>query len=314
MKTCPICNRSFTDEALNFCLQDGSPLVITRDPETTVTSPGTYQTNPGVVRSPASHQPPPFQPRYTPMPDARQGRSSAVWWILGALAAIVVLGIGGFIVFLAVLSMSSHPNNNNRVVVVNDNRNTNTNSRGKLPARFSDDFSTPKWGTSNSAFGDIWYKDDEYHMKSKDKTFVVMYAPSEDYGTENATVRVTARNVDGISPSAGYGLVVHGARKDEKLEDYAFLIRSTKSPQYQVALHKAGAQTQLVPWTASSLIRSGTSTNQIEVRIKGSQLSFYINGQYATSITDTANYKRGRAGFYTSDAHEVAFDDLEINR
>jgi hypothetical protein len=27
MKTCPSCNRSYTDEALNFCLQDGSPLV-----------------------------------------------------------------------------------------------------------------------------------------------------------------------------------------------------------------------------------------------------------------------------------------------
>jgi len=307
MKTCPICNRSFTDEALNFCLQDGSPLVIANDPrETTINSPQAY-------RPPVGNQAPPFQPRYTPMPEARQGRSSAVWWILGALAAIVVLGVGALIVTLAVMSMSSRPATNRVVVNLNANRG-NTNSRGKLPASFRDDFSSQKWGTSNSEYGDVWYKNDEYHMRSKEKTYVVIYAPTSDYDTENATVRVTAKNIDGVSPAAGYGLVVHGVRKDEKLEDYAFLIKSTRSPQYEIVLHKAGSQTALVPWTASSLIRSGTSPNQIEVRIQGSQLSFYINGQYATSITDTANYKRGRAGFYTSDAHEVAFDDLEINR
>jgi len=43
-------------------------------------------------------------------------------------------------------------------------------------------------------------------------------------------------------------------------------------------------------------------------------LSFFANGQFLTSITDSENYKRGRAGLYTSDVSEVAFDDLEIDR
>jgi type II secretory pathway pseudopilin PulG len=281
-------------------------------------------------------QPPPMinrgapgQPQWTPMPMSPQPRrSNAIWWILGGLAVIVVLGIGGVIVLLAIASMSSSQsnNNNNRGVLGNSNtanRNannwqananpSNTNSSVNLPAYFSDDFSSQKWSTGNSPFGDLWYANNEYHMKSKVKTYFVIDGPSNDYNTENARIRVTVHNVDGTSPAAGYGLVVHCDRS-KALEDYGFLIYTGETPKYEVVLHKGGAQTELIPWTAANIIRPGTSSNQLEVRIKGAQLSFYINGQLATSITDSANYKRGRAGFYASDAHEVAFDDLQISR
>jgi len=152
-------------------------------------------------------------------------------------------------------------------------------------------------------------------MTSKDKTFIVMYAPSDDYGTENATVKVTARSVDGSVPASGFGLMVHCAQsKAKQLEDYALLIYPSDTPEYEVIMHKDGVQTSLVNKTTSTAIRPGTNPNQLEIRIKGSELSFYANGQYLTKITDTENYKRGRTGFYTSDATEVAFDDLEISR
>jgi hypothetical protein len=66
--------------------------------------------------------------------------------------------------------------------------------------------------------------------------------------------------------------------------------------------------------TKSSAIRSGSAPNVLEVRIRGKELSFYANGQFLNSINDTENFRRGRAGFYTSDVYEVAFDDLTINR
>jgi hypothetical protein len=68
-----------------------------------------------------------------------------------------------------------------------------------------------------------------------------------------------------------------------------------------------------VPKTKSAAIRSGTAPNQLEIRIRGAELSFYANGQFLTRVKDEANFKRGRAGFYTSDIHEVAFDDLTID-
>jgi len=260
-----------------------------------------------------------------PQTGARK-KSNAVWWILGGVAVLGIIGIGFVIMILALASMGTDSGENTNKVninnrVVNRNANTNVNSANlsntnpTLPASLTDDFSVKTWPAGNYKFGDVWYADDEYHMRSKEKTFLVMYAPSNDYNTENATVRVTARSVDGTATTSGYALIVEGKKtENNELEDYTLLIYTGEEPQFEIVVHKAGNQTTLVPWTKSSVIRSGTSPNQLEVRAEGTDLSFYINGQYVTRITDTENFKRGVAGFYTSDATEVAFDDLEIHR
>jgi hypothetical protein len=240
---------------------------------------------------------------------------------------LAIIGVGLVVMIIAIASINSPTNENNSHAnanrIANRNTNTNTNSDSPnrnanvstLPASFTDDFSEPKWGVGDSKFGRIWYADDEYHMSSKEKTYVVMYAPSDDYNTENATVKVTARSVDGTVPSAGFGLMVHCAQsKTKQLEDYALLIYPGEQPQYEVIMHKGGNQTSVVAKTPAAAIRAGTNPNQLEIRIKGTDISFYVNGQYLTKITDTENYKRGVAGLYTSDATEVAFDDLEIKR
>jgi hypothetical protein len=340
MKRCPSCNRSYTDASLNFCLEDGTPLVADGPPPSdsnaTMKYPparDTSQPPPTEIYRPdsplISHPPPIQTPRpqqqWTPMPSASpEKKSNAVWWILGGLAALGVIGVGLVVMILAWASISATNTNNTNANNRNDNRNANivTNAnvspnvnKSSLPASFSDDFSEEKWGTGESKFGKIWYTDGEYHMSSKDKTFIVMYAPSLDYKTENATVKITARSVDGSVPSSGFGLMVHCAKsKSQQLEDYALLIYPSAEPEYEVIMHKDGVQTSLVSRTKSSAIRSGMSSNELEVRIKGTELSFYINGQYLTKITDTENYKGGLAGLYTSDVTEVAFDDLQITR
>jgi hypothetical protein len=147
--------------------------------------------------------------------------------------------------------------------------------------------------------------------------YVVIYAPDEEgYKTDEATVKVTAHSVDNSIPSAGYGVVVHGDLVGGKLQGYAFLIRNGPDPQYAVMLLEKGEQTTLVKPSRSSVIRTGTTPNQLEVRVSGTQLSFYINGQYVTSITDTAELSDtdGRVGFYTSTGGEVAFDDLTVQK
>jgi hypothetical protein len=339
MKSCPKCRRTYTDEALNFCLEDGTPLTTGPSPLENETqryvapptqvyhpAPPVYLPPTPVINRPP--QPPPqYGARYSPLPPPQRKKSSAIWWVLGGIVVLVVIGVGATVMILALASINSQSNSNRVVANTNVNRNTNSNrwsnsnsnananTSTPLPASFSDDFSAPKWTVDKSDFGELWYDNDEYHMRSKDKTYLVMYAPSNDYNTENATVKVTVRNVDGISPTTGYGLIVHGERsKEDNLEDYAFLIFSGDNPQYKVLMHKGGKEEKMVEWTPSTVIRKGTATNALEVRIKGSVLSFVINGQPVTSISDTANFKRGRAGFYTSDTHEVSFDDLEITR
>lgn len=343
MKRCPSCSRSYTDESLNFCLEDGTPLVSdapASDPNATRRYPSARETGeppPTEIYRPDSatiSQPPPIttpqpppqqqqQQQWSPTPVAvpQQKKSNAVWWVLGGVLALGLIGVGLIVVIIALASMSAVNSNNsanrndNRNANVVTNTNTTTPNANKIsaPGSLTDDFSSPKWGTGDSKFGRIWYAGDEYHMSSKDKTYIVMYAPSDDYNTEDATVKVMARSVDGSVPSSGFGLMVHCAQsKAKQLEDYALLIYPSESPQYEVIMHKDGTQSSLVNKTPSSAIHPGTGPNQLEVRIKGSELSFYINGEYLTKINDTENYKRGRVGLYTSDVTEVAFDDLEI--
>lgn len=243
---------------------------------------------------------------------------------------VAVIVVGAAIMILAIASMGSNSNTNSNANAntnrnantrtTNRNSNTNTNSSNAnttttLPSTFEDDFSTATWGSGKYEYGEIWYDEDEYHMRSKPKSFLVMYGPSEEYNTENATVRVTTRSVEGNGPSTGYGLIIHGEKtKAGELEDYALLIYTGEEPQYEIVKHKGGTQSTVIPWTKSRALRSGTNPNQLEIRAQGAELSFYINGQYVNRITDTENFKRGVAGLYTSGSEDIAFDDLEIER
>jgi uncharacterized protein YlbG (UPF0298 family) len=340
MKRCPTCNRTYTDLSLNFCLEDGTPLTSNAppasDPNATVRYPGARDTaepppteiyRPAPAVSPRPTAPPPRPPQqWSPAPaSAPRKKSKAVWWILGGLTAVIVIGVGLIVMLLALASLGGNSNNSNLSTNTrNDNRNANVSTNANVnnsnaniatPTSLADDFSEQKWGTGSSDFGRIWYGDGEYHMVSKDRTFVVMYAPSNDYNTENATVSVTARSVGGGVPSAGFGLMVHCLQtKAKKLEDYALLIYPGDEPQYQIIMHKDGNQSSLVDKTKSSAIHSGDAPNKLEIRIKGTDLSFYVNGQYLTRVTDREDFRRGRAGLYTSDIHEIAFDDLVIDR
>jgi hypothetical protein len=336
MKRCPTCNRTYTDLSLNFCLEDGTPLITgAADPNATIRYPGARDTSepppteiyrptaPAVSSRPTAPPPPP-PPQWSPAPaQPPRKKSNAVWWILGGLAAVAVIGVGLVVMLIALASLGSNVNNSNvnantrnenRNSNISANTNANANTNTSLPASIADDFSEQKWGIANSPYGRTWYDDDEYRMVSKERTFVVMYAPSDAYNTENARVSVTARSVDGSVPSAGFGLIVHGELKAGKLEDYALLIYPDEEPSYQIVMHKNGTQSTLVDKTKTDAIKPGSAPNELEIRIKGPELLFYANGQLLNRVKDAENYRRGRAGFYTSDIHEVAFDDLVINR
>lgn len=344
MKRCPSCNRTFTDVSLNFCLEDGTPLVndTALDPNATLHFPNSRETNPPAteIYSPVTAAQTPrvrvgsgghsarVAPgnQWSPLPPMPpQKKSNAVWWIVGGIVVAGIIVVGVTVMILALAGMGSNSNSNANIRNANSrvaNRNTNNansngsnlNSNASLPATTTDDFSDETWGTGNFSYGDISYEDGEYRMSAKDSSYLVMYAPSSDYSTENARVRVTVQDVEGGAVSSGYGLVVHGQKTaTSQLEDYALLIFTGAQPQYQIIKHKAGVQTTIVPWTKSTAILSGTDANQLEVRARGSELSFYINGQYVNRVTDN-EIKKGVAGFYTSGTSEVAFDDLEIRR
>jgi cytoskeletal protein RodZ len=360
MKRCPQCDRTYTDDAMSFCLDDGSPLTKsnpTVDLGATIAyiPRQTDKPSPPVQPTPPSQPPPPSHPSqptiaYRPgqmpppippstptwrppvpgpsYPPPQPQKRSAWPWVLGIGAILLLMGLG-LIALIFAIARISNTNNNNRASTTNannnnsrssrnsnsNNSNANSNTNASLPSFFSDDFSSPNWGVGPSKFGRTWYQSDEYHMNATKGGYIVMYAPKTgQYETENATIKITARNVDGTETSKGFGILVHGELKNDQLEDYGFLIDTGTKGYYRVIEHKGGAETQLVSWTSSAAIRTGTTPNQLEIRIRDLKMDFYINGQFVTSVNDAEGYRRGKVGLYTSDATEVAFDDLEISR
>src|ERR1041384_5821767 len=275
MKRCPQCNRTYSDDALSFCLDDGSPLVIAAapssfDPGATVQYPQGRDTSPQpTIAYPGaapSMPPPPAAPpqQWSPMPPPAPQKRSVWPWLLGIGAVLLFMGIGVVILIFAIASITNDNNNNgnnsNRIANRNTNRNVNStgtnandnaNTRSSLTT-FTDDFSKEEWGTGPSQYGNIKYEDEEYHMNATKNGYIVMYAPDrKDYYDANATVRVGTRSIDGNPPDTGYGLVVHGEKKTGNLEDYGFLISNGANPKYEIVLHKGGKETKVVDWPPS---------------------------------------------------------------
>ena len=187
MKRCPTCNRTYTDLSLNFCLEDGTPLTADAPADP-------IQTRPSGIRQPRDTAEPPPTEIYRPAPvhstprpapaasaasaaaamdatadrSAPRKKSNAVWWILGGLAALVVIGAGLVVMLIALASLGNvqHSNNlNANVKTRNVNGNANVTANANVPninatvqptGPFADDFSEKKWASvfrSLAAFG-----------------------------------------------------------------------------------------------------------------------------------------------------------------
>ena len=109
MKTCPTCHKTYEDESVMFCLDDGAALLqamTAADPNATLLIPEPRETEPGPTV--ANSQPPtvPIQPVQAqadsaarPTLGASAGapvgkRKSPLPWILGIVIALGLLGIG----------------------------------------------------------------------------------------------------------------------------------------------------------------------------------------------------------------------------
>jgi len=323
MKICPTCRKTYTDENLNFCLDDGTVLTYaTTDAPPTIMMQQPPPTNPNPSR--ASMQSPTMpqgghhpgiqtswdaQSNYSVQPK----KSSKSWlWIVGILG-LVVLFCGGGIVGLGILAYIGADNSNDNVV----NSSTPT-PRPASPTPPSDGrtslqtISLSGWVQSNSAYGNTEFTDGELIMSSKQKGYYYVLVAQRDYSTENANTRVTVRNVDNADSTMGYGLVFH-SNPTPLQQGYAFLIDSKKG-RYRVVRHIPQDEPVVVSWTNAKSINSGAAENVLEVRDKAGSIDLYINDQKVTTIKNSYGYKGGVPGLYSGDGVRAAFSKLEIRK
>ena len=115
MKRCPTCSRTYPDDTLRFCLEDGTPL-----------TPEAVPTVPYGARAVPVYAPPPTQGW---APAALAVRKRKVWpWVLGAFILVGVLGGGVIAIIIGLTALGTDSSNSNTGNMNTGNSNSNSNS------------------------------------------------------------------------------------------------------------------------------------------------------------------------------------------
>ena len=201
MKICPRCQRTYTDDNLNFCLDDGAVLqqqsAAASEPPATVFMNQPPPTNPQA--SPISQ--PTVQPAWNTAPQqfgAPPRKSSKAWiWVLLILGLVVLTcggGLVGFFIYVAsqadnntVVTNSTTNGGGTRTTGGNKTSTTNTTSSTNTSTTSTDstrtnveDIDLSDWVRENSTYGNTEFTGGEFMMASKQKDFYyVLVAPDE---------------------------------------------------------------------------------------------------------------------------------------
>lgn len=130
MKRCPTCNRTFTDQNLVFCTDDGTPLVTVTAEEqpTEMYPPPPGSETPQAGPSDKGWSGPTYQPPGSYVPPGASSKQKAWPWVVAVLVvlllAVVGLGIAAAIMIPRMLRASSNQN----TTVTNSNQGAETES------------------------------------------------------------------------------------------------------------------------------------------------------------------------------------------
>lgn len=313
MKVCPTCKRSYADDLLNFCLDDGSVLtavggstgdIYINQARPTVGTPPTPRTMDANYGQPQQQ---------AVSPASRSSKRGGIW-VVGILAALAVLCGGAAIVAFLIASVNTKNDNGDKVVdnrrIENDNVAYRDDERKTTTAgTYTVDIS--KWAGVRPE-GTLEQKGDESIMWSKLKGYYFVLVAPQDFSTVNANTTLTVRNVEDANTSTGFGLVFHSDPKPLK-NDYAFLIDS-KRKRYRIVRHNDLKETTVVKWTVSNVIKNGKEENILEVHDLSGMMEFFINGSKLTTLKNERRSTDGVPGLYSGDGIKVGFSDLKVSK
>jgi len=184
-------------------------------------------------------------------------------------------------------SNSNNSNNNN-----NYGNQTYSNNSSNGTVLFKEDFQTfdNNW-YSNYDFKDSNYiyiatldnPNNHYYLfrNRKAANGYIVPIPYKSIPRSYYSIEINAKHFDGIDDS-GYGIKFAGSGWDNC---YNFNISA--NGYYRISKKVDDVYSNIVPWTTSSAIYTGSSTNKIEVRVYSNYAEFYINDQYIRRVDIT---------------------------
>ena len=119
MKRCPSCGRTYTDETLLFCLEDGTPLSADQPTAPTIRMPA--EPPPTVAYDTGRVTAPTVPPAWTTTTPPQQQKRKVWPFVVGGLVLLLVFGGGLIAAVFWLASVASNENSNNANRVANSN-------------------------------------------------------------------------------------------------------------------------------------------------------------------------------------------------
>ena len=113
-------------------------------------------------------------------------------------------------------------------------------------------------------------------------------------------------------PAFEYGVVFRLAEDGKAL--YGFTV--TRDGKYSVFRYQGDKFSDVVKYTSASAIKSGVGSNRLKVIAQGSQLAFYVNDTWLTTVND-GSFAKGYFGLFVNSSDpnaKVAFDNVTLSK
>jgi hypothetical protein len=181
---------------------------------------------------------------------------------------------------------------------------------------FSDDFSSPQWGTGTDTDSAVEYVGNALNFVVFTDNYFVWSTP-DDQVYSDIHMDVTVVNNDTDSTTA-FGLVCNKSTGND-----FYYLAITPAGQYAIAKAVSGETdvflTNNDEWADSGLIAVNASSYRVGADCKNGSLTLYVDGQEVASVDDSS-YSSGRVAVFAWSGEEVgittdvSFDDFEMTQ
>jgi LPXTG-site transpeptidase (sortase) family protein len=160
-----------------------------------------------------------------------------------------------------------------------------------------------------------WVADGAYRMFAREPSHFVAIGVPLAQALSDMVVRATFRKAGG-PPGGGYGLIVRdqgpGPRDGISQSGRYYVLEAGDRGEFGIWRREGDHWVELIPWTSSTAIRSGSAPNELTVQAIGPQLNFFVNSRLVASQVDTALADGGVGVFVGGDANEAVLERFVV--
>ncbi|MDQ3809137.1 MAG: hypothetical protein M3336_02490, partial [Chloroflexota bacterium] len=183
-------------------------------------------------------------------------------------------------------------------------------ARTLLDERFGDN----QRGWPDNASSTAWLADGVYHLFPRTPgRFVAVGAPLAPLG--DVTVSGSFRKVGGPA-GGGYGLIIRdqapGTRDGLNQEGQFVVLAVGDRGEFGIWRRDGSRWLDLIPWTATELVRTGLEPNDLVVRVSGTRLGFLVNGRLLAEVAEATLLRGGVGIFVGGDLNHVVLERFTV--